>query len=121
MQTDSLLVLLIFLVNFDLHGAQVPLAEYQCGTDITTRFMSNLMTSSCDQIGINVCCIHHDECYSSCAETQLSCDATFCTCIAALDASIYCRNVVYAWHCNAVQWLGHRFICPPMGQPLFGG
>ncbi|KAK6014691.1 hypothetical protein OSTOST_19919 [Ostertagia ostertagi] len=113
--------ILISLLIFDQYGAQVPLAEYQCGTDITTRFLSNLMTSSCDQIGINVCCIHHDECYSSCALSQLSCDATFCNCIAALDASIYCRNVVYAWHCNAVQWLGDRFICPPMGQPLFGG
>ncbi|EYC45711.1 hypothetical protein Y032_0419g1129 [Ancylostoma ceylanicum] len=115
-----ILILLIRLSIARIVLAQVPFEDYHCGTDVTSRFSSYLMTSQCDQAGINVCCAHHDQCYSACAVPQLTCDIEFCECLFALDANLYCRNFVHASHCNTVQWLGHNYICPPMAQPLIG-
>ncbi|KAK6726120.1 hypothetical protein RB195_004435 [Necator americanus] len=76
------------------------------------------MTSQCDQVGINICCIRHDSCYSGCIVPQLSCDMEFCRCLFALNANLYCRNIIHASHCNMVQWLGSNYICPRMAQPF---
>ncbi|CAJ0595164.1 unnamed protein product [Cylicocyclus nassatus] len=110
-------ILSILLINGD---AQVRFEDYQCGTDVASRFSSYLVTSQCDQAGINLCCLRHDKSYEACVVPQVYCDMEFCQCIFALNANLYCRNIVYATHCNLVQWLGDKHICPAMAQPLFG-
>ncbi|WKX87980.1 hypothetical protein Q1695_007970 [Nippostrongylus brasiliensis] len=114
------ILLIIFVSAVHRHEAQVPFEEYRCGVDVSSRLFSFFMTSRCDQFGINVCCARHDQCYASCAAPQVACDAAFCECLAELDVSLYCRNVVHTSHCNTVQWLGHQHICSPMAQPIFG-
>uniref|UniRef100_A0A0K0CTJ6 DB domain-containing protein n=1 Tax=Angiostrongylus cantonensis TaxID=6313 RepID=A0A0K0CTJ6_ANGCA len=64
---------------------------------------------------VNNCCLRHDQCYSSCAVPQITCD-NFCACLGTIPASLHCQNNL-ALHCNAVHWLGHKYICPSMAQP----
>ncbi|GMS79298.1 hypothetical protein PENTCL1PPCAC_1473, partial [Pristionchus entomophagus] len=62
--------------------------EFQCGTDkIQTDIAKTVVQFNCkDKVAdINGCCIAHDGCYDR-QELRGTCDATFCTCVAAASA-----------------------------------